>query len=269
MMTISGGKRGEAMNRNDGAREWQSRQLRKWMTQAEKSVSPSRSWYWYRLRHQLDALVRASVAGAGASGVLLDYGGGLAPLSRHWHRDFPGWRVILSDLSEDDLRTVGLLDEPPLRVVLHADQPAISSASLDVIACSEVVEHLPDPEALLRDFHDWLKPGGELVLTTPNGGHPLVRKDTTTEEDNRDPLATNQVGFGHISVHATRQWMAWLEEIGFEAVTPLRGALLFGGSKWDGVLRMLLLMGAEALLDLLHAWNWSESAIIRARKPQT
>jgi len=254
------------VSRLRNASQWQARQLQKWMRQTDKRVSPSRSWYWHRLHSRLDMLVRRSIREKGDHGVLLDYGGGLAPLSRHWHRDYPGWSMIVSDLSEGDLKTVGLLENPPLRVVLHADYPAIKSGSLDIIYCSEVVEHLPEPQRLLAGFYRWLKPGGVLVMSTPNGGHPLVKPEEGEQQGSHELLATNEVGFGHISVHPTRQWMAWLVASGFQEINPYRGALLFGGDKWNSAVRLLAVMVAEMVLDILNAWNWSESAIIRARK---
>lgn len=246
--------------------EWQESQLRKWVAQTDKRVSPSRGWYWHRLHSRLDALVRQAIREKGDHGVLLDYGGGLAPLSRHWHRDYPGWSVIVSDLSENDLRTIGLLESPPQRVVLHAEQPAIRPGSLDIIYCSEVVEHLPEPERLLADFFRWLKPGGVLVMSTPNGGHPLVKSQEGEQEGSKELLATNSVGFGHISVHPTLRWMAWLEHCGFGGIAPYRGALLFGSDKWDSAPRLWIVMMAEMVLDMFRAWNWSESTIIRACK---
>lgn len=40
-------------------------------------------------------------------------------------------------------------------------------ASFDVILCSEVFEHLPDPLKALDEFARLLKPGGKLILTAP------------------------------------------------------------------------------------------------------
>lgn len=40
-------------------------------------------------------------------------------------------------------------------------------ASFDVILCSEVLEHLPDPLRAIDEFARLLKPGGQLILTAP------------------------------------------------------------------------------------------------------
>ncbi len=43
-------------------------------------------------------------------------------------------------------------------------------ASFDKLLCSEVIEHIPDAPQALREMHRVLKPGGTLVLSTPNKG---------------------------------------------------------------------------------------------------
>lgn len=46
----------------------------------------------------------------------------------------------------------------------------ISKNSFDLVCIFEVIEHVEDPEALLKMANSWLKEKGYLVLTTPNGG---------------------------------------------------------------------------------------------------
>jgi 2-polyprenyl-3-methyl-5-hydroxy-6-metoxy-1,4-benzoquinol methylase len=41
-------------------------------------------------------------------------------------------------------------------------------ASFDAIISTEVIEHLENPRAVFREFSRLLRPGGRLLLTTPN-----------------------------------------------------------------------------------------------------
>jgi ubiquinone biosynthesis O-methyltransferase len=47
--------------------------------------------------------------------------------------------------------------------------------SFDVVFCSEVIEHMTSPEVLVSEMKRVLKPGGRLVLTTPNSAFWLYR----------------------------------------------------------------------------------------------
>lgn len=44
---------------------------------------------------------------------------------------------------------------------------AVGDGTADVILCSEVLEHVPRPEAALAEFRRVLRPGGTLILSTP------------------------------------------------------------------------------------------------------
>lgn len=46
-------------------------------------------------------------------------------------------------------------------------------ASFDLILCTEVIEHIADSQAALRGLHQLLKPGGRLILSTPQRYSPL------------------------------------------------------------------------------------------------
>jgi 2-polyprenyl-3-methyl-5-hydroxy-6-metoxy-1,4-benzoquinol methylase len=46
--------------------------------------------------------------------------------------------------------------------------------SFDAIVCGDVLEHLREPERLLRQARGWLRPGGRLVASIPNVRHHTV-----------------------------------------------------------------------------------------------
>jgi 2-polyprenyl-3-methyl-5-hydroxy-6-metoxy-1,4-benzoquinol methylase len=48
-------------------------------------------------------------------------------------------------------------------------------SSFDMVFCSEVIEHMTSPEALVLEIGRVLKPGGRLVLSTPNSAFWLYR----------------------------------------------------------------------------------------------
>ncbi len=60
-------------------------------------------------------------------------------------------------------------DRYPSLKVLSDDitQSSLPSKSFDLILCSEVVEHIKDSQTALKEMHRLLKPGGILILSTP------------------------------------------------------------------------------------------------------
>src|SRR5690606_36895168 len=54
------------------------------------------------------------------------------------------------------------------RLVSAEDLAAAEPASFDAIACMEMLEHVPDPGAVLQACATLLRPGGRLLLSTLN-----------------------------------------------------------------------------------------------------
>ncbi len=51
---------------------------------------------------------------------------------------------------------------------LDASTVALPEGTCDVVACVETIEHVENPRALMRDLVRLTRPGGLLVVTTPN-----------------------------------------------------------------------------------------------------
>ncbi|MEW5836965.1 MAG: bifunctional 2-polyprenyl-6-hydroxyphenol methylase/3-demethylubiquinol 3-O-methyltransferase UbiG [Pseudomonadota bacterium] len=54
------------------------------------------------------------------------------------------------------------------RVQSSAELAAVEPAAFDAVCCMEMIEHVPDPEALVNDLAAMLKPGGMLFMSTLN-----------------------------------------------------------------------------------------------------
>jgi 2-polyprenyl-3-methyl-5-hydroxy-6-metoxy-1,4-benzoquinol methylase len=101
----------------------------------------------------------------GARGDLLDYGAGVGALAERLHSSGRFASVTGADL----LPRPGDLD--PAIAWLHGDlNQGLSCAaeSFDTVVAAEVIEHLENPRAVAREWARILRPGGLLVVSTPN-----------------------------------------------------------------------------------------------------
>jgi SAM-dependent methyltransferase len=94
-------------------------------------------------------------------GLVLDAPAGEGALSRPLMD--AGHRVVAVDIAED----FAIQGAPFVRLDLDRDLP-FGDAAFDSIACVEGIEHVENPYHLCREFARVLKPGGQMVVSTPN-----------------------------------------------------------------------------------------------------
>ena len=93
-----------------------------------------------------------------------------------------------------DKHPVPNLHIPPQARVMQATFPplgGINSNQFDAVVTFQVIEHLEDDLAFLKEIHRVLKPGGVLLLTTPNRLMSLTRNPWHVRE--YDPTSMKQL----------------------------------------------------------------------------
>jgi ubiquinone/menaquinone biosynthesis C-methylase UbiE len=70
-------------------------------------------------------------------------------------------------IGDDSGLQTGKWDSSKLDLVCDITSIPEPDESFDVILCSEVLEHLPDPNNALRELSRLLKPDGQLIITAP------------------------------------------------------------------------------------------------------
>jgi 2-polyprenyl-3-methyl-5-hydroxy-6-metoxy-1,4-benzoquinol methylase len=100
-----------------------------------------------------------------AAGKLLDVGCANGNLLKTFHRLRAGWELYGAEIS--DIWKDEILGLPGVRG-FHGGRDIAYPLRYDLITLSHVLEHVPDPAALLRPLLHNLAPGGRLLIVVPN-----------------------------------------------------------------------------------------------------
>ena len=74
------------------------------------------------------------------------------------------------------------------KMIVRPVEEATFDEKFDLINCGDVLEHLQDPWAMLKNLHPLLSPDGYLVLSVPNAGHWTIVRGLLKGEFEYVPL---------------------------------------------------------------------------------
>ena len=134
---------------------------------------------------------------------LLDVGCGNGELIALVAAQSPGIRLTGADLSPDQIeRNQRRL--PGVEFFALDVQSAALPRTFDMVTCSEVIEHLDDAAAALRNLARMVAPGGHLLVTCPAG-----------------TMYATERHFGHVRHPKVGDLTAWADAAGLEVDTIL------------------------------------------------
>jgi len=137
------------------------------------SGNPTRRWLHCNRRALIiDAMKRSGSNGRHERALEVGFGSGVyLPVLSELYRE-----VIASEIEDAHLRLSHVLkaSHPNLNVIFDdITRTNLPEKHFDLILCTEVVEHLADSAPAIAAMHRLLKPGGILVLSTPQRWSPL------------------------------------------------------------------------------------------------
>lgn len=119
---------------------------------------------------------------------------------------------------------------------------ALGVEPADVVIAGEIIEHLDDPGAFLSLLHDLVRPGGELVLTTPNASGLVNGFAAVAGAEINHP--------DHVVLFSWRTLTNLASRHGWEHVESATYVPVFKGAPAKGIKLRIMRMAGQAVLAL-------------------
>jgi ubiquinone/menaquinone biosynthesis C-methylase UbiE len=198
-----------------------------------RRIFASSDFFAFNVRNR-DVWVARQAAKVPEGSKVLDVGAGSAPYRSlfshciYQTHDF-------AQLEDVQLRFGGYA---PIDFVSDATSIPVPDACFDVALCTEVLEHVPDPIAVVRELGRIIAPGGRLLLTAPLGS------------------GIHQEPYHFYGGYTPYWYQRFLDDAGFEsvAVTPNAGSLRHVGQETIRFVRMTRPFGFAAPWYVQMLW---------------
>lgn len=120
-------------------------------------------WYYAGKREIVSTWLRR-VGALRPDALLLDCGAGTGAFAAEIAASC---RVIVLDDHEESLKRLRQRFSAGQVIGLSGDSVPLADASVDIVTALDVLEHVPDDQAVVNEFARLLKPGGTAVITVP------------------------------------------------------------------------------------------------------
>ncbi|ODS40208.1 MAG: hypothetical protein A7315_02660 [Candidatus Altiarchaeales archaeon WOR_SM1_79] len=255
-------------------------------------ISYSLAYYFYKMKATMDNMVADEIKlkGKRDSMKILDLGCNRGHDIFRMNKKLanPNIYFIGLDISPNDIKYANeIVKKNNLNsckfIVGSAESTNFENEGFDIVICSEVLEHVQNPELILKEIHRILKKNGIAIISTPNAENrtsklkkfapgwlkkgwnaPQIKEKS---ENKYDQLS--QKGFinlPHISEKGIKEWVRISEEMGFKIEEIKRGSLMWGHEFFDehpGLTGIILFF--DSILDKI-TYDFSNDFAMKMRK---
>ena len=163
--------------------------------------------------------------------------------------------------------------------VMDARTLDFKDLEFDLVICSELIEHISEPETVLKEIRRVLKDDGFFIMTSPNKDSSMpvriyrffkkILGVSVTDQKYASLYGISGVGNEHVSVHNVQEWSKMLKNCGFKVKTVRgTGGMFFGSRAFD---KHRVIFAFSVLFDVIvenlpYSYLWSELLMFELEK---
>lgn len=199
-------------------------------------------------------LVRAALDCLGSERrTCVDVGCGTGELARRLASHFTTY------VGADVVRHPGFPDSVRfVEVDLDRGRVGLADGFADVVVCVETIEHVENPRALVRELTRLARPGGAIIITTPNQLSLHSKLGVLLRNEFPHFQAAPGLYPAHITALLTIDLERMLQEVGLADIQVLyssSGRVPFTSLHWPGFLRARTGARGRAFSDNVLVWG--------------